>query len=260
MRRSRKAGSAPAGSRTPDARSGGRSRSRKGRPTRRPRPTARRSGRCWPERSRRAGARPRIRDPIGRPDVPRTGMRSRLVRLRTARSSSWCSACSRLTRPPRAIAFLLGEARGAVQAVGDQRAVRLYRRRLWRPRSHAVPALCRVGGDVFSRPPGAARAQPLPAVPGRHQAARVQDAHVDRRRSRQRQDRWPSLPTTSSTVAASRIIRPAWRRRRHRRARHLRRPEGRRNHRGAAFARRYCWVDARLRDAADDDRAGGAGR
>ena len=57
-----------------------------------------------------------------------------------------------------AIAFMLGKARATVQAGAHQRPVRLYRRRLRRPRPHAVPALCRAGGDVLSRPAGAARA------------------------------------------------------------------------------------------------------
>ena len=64
----------------------------------------------------------------------------------------------------------------AVQAGAHQRAVRLCRRRLRRARPHAVPALRRARRDVLPRPAGAARARPLSAVPGRHQAARLQDA------------------------------------------------------------------------------------
>ena len=47
---------------------------------------------------------------------------------------------------------------------------------------------------------------------------------------------------------------------RHRCDRHLRHSEGRYHHGRAAFARRDCGVDARLRNAADDDRAGGIDR
>ena len=78
------------------------------------------------------------------------------------------------------VAYLLGEARFAVQAGAHRRAVCLYGRRLRRTRSHAVSALRRAGGDVLSGPSGSARPRSLSAVPGRNQAARLQDAHADR--------------------------------------------------------------------------------
>ena len=87
-----------------------------------------------------------------------------------------------------AIAFLLGEAQRRLQAGAHQRPVRLCRRRIRRTRPYAVPALCRAGGDVLPGSSGPAGARPLSAVPGRHQAARLQDAHADRGRSRDRQD------------------------------------------------------------------------
>ena len=161
------------------------------------------------ERPGPAGARPRVRDPVDRSDVPRAGMRPRLVRRRRATSSSWCSACSRPTRRRKSIAYLLGKARAAVQAGAHQRAVRLCRRRLRRPRPHAVPALCRAGRDVLPGQAGAARARPLPAVPGRHQAARrSRCARASASTARPARSR-PSPPITCSTAAASPTSRPA---------------------------------------------------
>ena len=152
------------------------------------------------EQSRPSGAGPRIRDPIRRSDVSRAGKRPRLVRRRQPKVSSSCSACSRPTRPRRRSRSARRGAR-PVQAGAHQRAVRLYGRRIRRTRPHAVPALCRAGGDVLSRPPGPARARSLSAVPGRHQAACLQDAHADRRRSGDRQDQ-----------RLRRRSRPGWRR------------------------------------------------
>ena len=156
--------------------------------------------------------------------------------------------------------YLLGEAARPVQAGAHQRAVCLYRRRIRRTRPYPVPALCRAGGDVLRRPAGAAGPRPLSAIPGRHQTSRLQDAHADRGRSRDRQD--PRI---------RRRPRPGWRRPRQffghrgdcwcrRRDRHLRHSESRRHHGRAALARRDRGIDARLRHAADDDGAGGADR
>ena len=67
---------------------------------------------------------------------------------------------------------------------------RLLRRRIRRTRPHAVPALRRVGGDVLSRI--VRSGSPTTAIEqfqSRNQAARLQDAHADRGRSRDRQDR-----------------------------------------------------------------------
>ena len=83
-----------------------------------------------------------------------------------ARTSSSCSACSRPTRP-RSRSRSCSARRARLQAGAHQRPVRLYGRRIRRTRPHAVPALCRAGGDVLSRPSGPARARPLSAVPGR---------------------------------------------------------------------------------------------
>ena len=247
--------------RTASCRSGRRSPQRRAAPTPRPRPTASRSAPSLRANDPgAAGARPRVRDPVGRPDVPRAGMRPRLVRRRAARTSSSCSACSRRTRPRESLAFLLGEAQPAVQAGAHQRAVRLCRRRLRRPRPHAVPALRGARGDVLARPAGAARARPLPAVPGRHQAARLQDAHADRRRSRDRQDHRLRRRPRARRRRPRQLFGQRRDRRRHRRDRHLRHSEGRRHHRRGPFARRDRRLDARLRHAADDDGAGSAGR
>ena len=106
------------------------------------------------------------------------------------------------------IAYLLGKAQRAVQAGAHQRPVRLCRRRLRRPRPHAVPALRRAGGDVLSRPSGPAGARPLSAVSGRHQAprrsrcARGSASTAPPARSRL------SPPTMCWMAAASPIFRP----------------------------------------------------
>ena len=78
----------------------------------------RQGGQAWRADPRRAcrgqclssRARPRVRDPIGRSDVPGAGMRARLVRAARAAISSWCSACSRPMRPRKSLAHLLGKA------------------------------------------------------------------------------------------------------------------------------------------------------
>ena len=81
------------------------------------------------------------------------------------------------------VAFLLGKTAARVQARAYQHAIRLSRRRIRRPRSHAVPALRRVGGDVLPGRPVRLAQQSLRAVPVGDQAARLLDAHrmgVDR--------------------------------------------------------------------------------
>ena len=72
-------------------------------------------------------------------------------------SSNSCSACSRPTRR-RSRSRICSARPARLQARAHQRPVHLYRRRLRRPRSHAVRALCGAGGDVLSRPAGAAGA------------------------------------------------------------------------------------------------------
>ena len=91
--RSRRTRRCRSGRRSPPRRG---SRLRQGRDLRRADPR-----RACGEQSGPAGARPRVRDAVGRSDVSRAGMRARLVRHRHARTSSSCSACSRPTRPPR---------------------------------------------------------------------------------------------------------------------------------------------------------------
>ena len=188
IRRSRPAGSVQGASRTRRFRSGRRSRRKRRRLTPRPRPMASRSAPslrrtirrfwCWTASSRR--------NPSIRCFSSRNAASPGTIGQATILSS--CSACSRPTRPRNSIAFLLGKARAPVQAGAHQRPVRLCRRRIRRTRPYPVPALCRAGGDVLPRPAGAAGPRPLSAVPGRHQASRLQDAHADRGRSRDRQD------------------------------------------------------------------------
>ena len=78
---------------------------------------------------------------------------------------------------------------GGLQAGAHQRQLRVLRRRIRRTRPHAVPALRRVGGDVLPESSRPARQQPLRAVSIGDQATRLQDAHADRGRSGDRQDR-----------------------------------------------------------------------
>ena len=99
--------------------------------------------------------------------------------------------------------------RRPVQARAYQHPFRLSGRRLWWPRSYAVSALCRARRDVLSRPSGAACAQPLSAVPIRHQAARLQDAHRASASIAPPADQSHSRPTTFSMAAGSPIFRPA---------------------------------------------------
>ena len=146
----------PGTSRTRGFRYGRRSRPRPDAPTRKPRPTASRSAPSLREQSGAAGAGPRIRDPIGRPDVPRAGMRSCLVRHRRKKLELVLGVQSPY-EAAESVAFLLGKARAPLQAHAYQRSVRLYGRRIWRTRPHALPALRRIGGDVPPRPAGPAR-------------------------------------------------------------------------------------------------------
>ena len=158
------------------------------------------------------------------------------------------------------VAYLLGKAHAAFKPARINAHFAYMRRRLRRTRPHAVSALCRAGGDVLPGSPGPARPRPLSAVPRRHQAARLQDAHADRGRSRERQDHafaadqcldgggLANFSVNVATVGADC------------RDRHLRYSESRRHHGGAALARRDRGVDARLRNATDDDGAGSADR
>ena len=110
IRRSRPAGSARRVSERRALRSGRRSPIATGRGLRQGRDLWRADPRrACREQSGPAGAGPRIRDAIRRPDVSRAGKRARLVRRRRARTSSSCSACSRRTRPRRRSPIMLGE-------------------------------------------------------------------------------------------------------------------------------------------------------
>ena len=130
-----------------------------GRPTARPR--------CYGEQIRAelaadnpdaAGAGSPVRDPVGRSDVSRTGMRPRLVQRRTTKKLELVLGVQSPYEAAESIAFLLGEARAPFKPAHIKRPFRLYGRRLRRPRPYALPALCRAGGDVLSRPSGAAGA------------------------------------------------------------------------------------------------------
>ena len=166
--------------------------------------------RACSEKSGHSGAGPRVRNPIHRSDVSRAGMRARLVRRRPQEPRA---------RARRAVALRgrggdrvpAGQGARAVQAGAHQRAVRLYGRRIRRTRPHAVPALCRAGGDVLSRPPGAARARPLSAVPERASSGtRSRCARGSASTARPARFRH-SPPITCWMAAASPTFRPTWR-------------------------------------------------
>ena len=206
----RKAGSARANSRTPRCRSGRRSPRRRRRPTPRPASTARRSAPSSPAKDPGLLVLDRdVRDPVGRPDVPRAGMRPRLVRQegQQARAGARRAVALRGGGVDRASAR-----QGEVQAGAHQCAVRLCGRRLRRARPHALRALCGARRDVLSRQAGAARARPLPAVPGaasnamRSRCSRASASTARRERSA------PSRPIMCSTAAASPTSRPTSRR------------------------------------------------
>ena len=86
-----------------------------------------------------------------------------------------------------AIVFLLGEASAAFKPTRIN-AHRLCRWRIRRTRPYPVPVVGCAGGDILPGSSGPACLQPLSAVPDGHQAARIQNSHADRGRSRERQD------------------------------------------------------------------------
>ena len=149
---------------------------------------------------------------------------------------------------------------GQPQAEDDQRAVRLCRRRVRRPRPYADAVVRDAGRDLLQRSCGAPRARPLPAIPGGHQAPRFHDANARRLRSHDRQDSRVDSRSRARRRRHGQLLDQRRRRRRRRRGGHLRRAEGRRHDGRAALARRDGRVDARLRNLADDDRARGPDR
>ena len=110
MRRSRKAGSVPGFFESMAGRSGSCCRCRRARLRQGRRPTASRSGRNWQWRSRPVGAGARVRDPVRGPDVPRAGMRPRLVRCRSQESRARPRRAVALREPAAPWPILLGEA------------------------------------------------------------------------------------------------------------------------------------------------------
>ena len=101
------------------------------------------------EQSGPAGAGPRIRDAIRRPDVSRAGKRARLVRRGPQKPRA---------RARRAVALRgRGSARISCSATPGRRfkparintQFAYMRRRIRRTRPYPVPVLCRAGGDVL---------------------------------------------------------------------------------------------------------------
>ncbi len=123
MRRSRKAGSAPANSRTAIGRSGGRCRSRRAPNTPRPRPTAKRSVRCWRGTIPRLLVLDREIETQSVDRCPRTRSRPRLYDFRPQKPRNRCWASS---RPMKSNGNRIPARRGQrrVQAGQHQRAVR----------------------------------------------------------------------------------------------------------------------------------------
>ena len=141
------------------------------------------------EQSGPAGAGPRIRDPIERPDVSRAGMRHRLVRRRPQKPRA---------RARRAVSV---RDRGGHRVPAGRCAAPPSSRRTSRRmfayigggfggRDHTpFPLYVALAAMFFPGRPVRLALRPLSAVSSGHQAARLQDAHADRRRSRDRQDR-----------------------------------------------------------------------
>ena len=226
-------------------------RARPGRPTPRPRPTARRSA------------------PSSPPTIPDLLVLDREFETQSVdpmflepesglawydsrqASSSSCSACSRPTRRRTRSRSCSAKPRSFKPARIDAHFA--YVGGGFGGRDHTPFPLYVALAAMFSpgRPVRLAhdRYQQFQA---RHQAARLQDAHARSASTARRARSVPSRPTTCSTAAASPTSRPAsppcGATGAHR---HLRRSEGRRHHRRAAFARRHRGLDARLRHAAD---------
>ena len=211
------------------------------------------------QQSSTVGARPRIRDAIRRPDVSRAGKRPCLVRRAPQEPRA---------RRRRAVALRgrgirrlsARQCAGSLQAGPHQQQFRLLRWWFRRSRPYAVPALRRTCGSVFPQPSGAARQQPLRAVSTGHQTARVQNPNANRCRSGDRQDGRICRRPCVGWWRSRQFFGPGGDRRRQRRAWHLLRPESRCDDVCVPLARRDRRVNARLRNAADDDRARSAGR
>ena len=210
IRRSRQAGSVRRASRTsalpvwaPLARHDA-ARLRQGRDLRRADPR-----RACRERSGAAGARPRIRDAIRRPDVPRAGSAASPGTTRRRQQARARARRAVAVRGGRGDRLPARRSRARLQAGAHQRAFRLYRRRLRRARPHAVPALRRAwrrcsfpAGRCGSRTTAISSSRAASSVtPSR--CARGSASIARPARSA------PSPPTTSWTAAASPTIRPA---------------------------------------------------
>ena len=140
------------------------------------------------QESGRAGARSQIRDAIDRPDVPRAGRRPRLVRRQPQEPRA---------RGRRAVARTRPRSRSRIcsarRARRSSRRVSTRSSPMWAAASAAATtrrsrSTSRSAAMFFPGHPVRLAHDRYPAVPGRHQAARVQDALADRRRSRDRQD------------------------------------------------------------------------
>ena len=260
IRRSRQAGSARDASRTSPLPIWSPLAEEAGRPTPRPRPMASRSAPNSRPKIRPAGAGSRVRDAIGRSDVSRAGRRPRLVRQDSAKASNSCSACSRPTRPR------------SRSRICSAKPARPSSRRASTPSSPMSAAASAGATTRRSRSMSRWRRCSFPAVRSGWRMTATSSSrrgikrHAFKMRSRIGVDR---ATGKIQAFAADHVLdggglanfsRQRGHRRRDRRDRHLRCPEGRRDHGRAAFARRDRGIDARLRHAADDDRAGSAGR
>ena len=160
------------------------------------------------EQSEPAGARPRIRDPIGRSDVPRAGMRARLVRQQGRKTSNSCSACSRPTRrrsrsricsarPARRSSRRASTRSSPMSAAASAAATTRRSRSMSRWRRCSFPA-GRSGSRTIAISSSRAASSATPSRCARGSASIARPA-----RSR------PLPPTMCSTAAASPIFRPA---------------------------------------------------
>ena len=120
-------------------------------------------------------------------------------------------------RARRAVAVRGGEVarvsarrrQGRHQAGSDRRQVRLSRRRLRRPRPHALSALRRAGRDVLSRPRRCGSRTIATSSSRAASSGMPSRSHTHaRRRSRRRAGSAPSPPITCSTAAVSPTSRP----------------------------------------------------
>ena len=218
------------------------------------------SRRARGSQSRRARARSHVHDAIDRSRCSSSPRAASPGTTRKPRCSSSSSACNRPREAAESVAHLLGAAKGSLKpaAINTHFA---YVGGGFGGRDHTPMPLYIALAAMFY--PGRAvrlahdRFQQFQAGIKRH---RVQDALASSASIAHRQD-----PRVGG--------RPRARRRRHgqfldqrrrrgsgRDVRHLRRAQGRRDHDRGPFARRDGRIDARLRHAADDDRARSADR